>query len=152
VTDGRGTVLTRLPAPGDPSAKPDLTLDVETRPGGPPGFQGIVYRNKSVELRGFVAAKDYAPKPDGDGISLHGFGWGDGGGMSDTDTAELRPGTPLLDEEGAPVGKVKDDTTLYLQGRAPKAAKPGTLVAGWVHVTGIGFVTVRARVEDLRPR
>ncbi|MFO0619654.1 MAG: hypothetical protein U0414_44130 [Polyangiaceae bacterium] len=151
VTDASGTVVATLPSPFDPSAKGDLTLPVETRANAKPGFASIVYRNEAVEVRGYVRTDDYRPAPTLDAITTSGTGWGDGGGMSDTEKAKLRHDTRLLDEEGAPIGKVRNESTFYLAETRPRDARPDTRIEGWIHVTGLGFVTVHVRLDDLRP-
>lgn len=151
VTDATGQLITHLPLPFS-GAPREFELRVETGSRASTGKTFITYKSKSVEVRGFVRDEDYKPLPPDAGISTHGTGWGDGGGMSGFTTKRLAPGTSLFDEEGARVGKVKNESTLYLIDRPVPGTPAEALVAGWIHSNGIGFVRVRARQEDLGQR
>lgn len=149
VTDSEGQLITRLPRLLTPGAPNAFELLVETGAKTKPGFKQITYKNKSVEIRGWVRDADYQPLPPDAPITTHGSGWGDGGAMSGHATARLRPGDRILDEEGALVGVVKNETTFYMRDRPCVEVER---VAGWIHVTGIGFVLAYARFVDVRPR
>ena len=144
VLDAAGKVIVRLPSYGGAR---DLLVPVETVPGAEPGFVRVVFRGPSIEARGLVRASDWRALDSGEG-TMSGSGMGDGGGMFDTETATLQPGTLLFDRGGAAVGKMKQEATIYLQG--PSAEDDPSRVRAWIHMTGLGFVTVYVRREDLR--
>lgn len=148
VLEPGGKIITRLPRYGD--GAPALEIPVETVPGAPSGLVRIVFRAPTIELRGLVRAADWRALGPDEGVSTHGSGWGDGGGMSDTPTALIEPGAMLFDRDDAPVGKIKRESTVYFIDRPVK--DDPTPFRVWIHATGLGFVTVYVHPQDLRPR
>jgi hypothetical protein len=144
--DVNGKIIVRVPTFGGH----ELVVPVVTVPGAPAGLVRVIFTGPSIEVRGLVHAADWKARDPGDGLSLHGSGWGDGGGMSDTPTAQIVAGASLFDADGAVVGKMKSEETVYLQARPVK--NDATRIRAWVHMTSLGFVTVYVQPDDLRPR
>lgn len=148
--DDEGGVFARLPIFGErPSPDPDLPAQV--LPGERPSFVHVLYRSASIEVRGWVHTSDHRLLEKDEIPSIHGSGWGDGGGMSGHEIVKLSAGTLLHDDDGRHVGTVKqEDTRFYLQAKlSPDSDAP---LPGYIHATGLGFVTVYVHPQDLRPR